>query len=722
MKSPADKLNDKRQRKDKQLRFTVTFFGALVLFTLILLVTHLVSQALPLAMRPSMSETASISIQGLPGLSQSQILTSGDLLENQPLIVQEGDCRISMFVLTEQLTLQPFHDYIRPCEHSTQVITEQEQQYVVDVSAAGQLRILEVQAISLPAQNPAGSEHTQPAHTPTVSFALPMSTWQSRMEWEVGLSDTWAVATVKTPDTIFVRWVNRANPTLVYDHTFASAHRVLALPGSGVMLVNNKTLLEQYTVGGTHTDQLIREPVINWFRVAKDRSVIIETADHVFTRWVLHNQNGSMKYRPSWSIVAPDNTSATSVSVHATTNALMLLTNNKQVLLINRVTGEIVNTQSVEQQYEQAFWFGRNLYFSSETDVSIYQVHWLSGITTWSSLFSPHLYEGYEEAATVWQSSSGSDFQETKYSLVPLLMGSLKASLLALIIAIPLSIGAAIYTAYFCQTRIRYWLKPAIELLEAIPSVLIGFVAAIWLAPMAERVLFAFAFFLFVIPVLLLAVAYFQHRVSRWLPLKLRRGTELIILPISALLLGYFSMHWMPDWLFAVLEINGFDVLSGHSQSPIGKTTIVVALALGVAIAPTIYSLAEDAINGVPQHLKHASFALGATRLQTLHHIVFQIAMPGILAAIMMGFGRAFGETMIVLMVTGNTPVADWSLLEGLRALTANLAIELPEADVNSVHFQVLFFTACILFGFTFVVNTFAELLRQRLRRGSRYD
>lgn len=95
--------------------------------------------------------------------------------------------------------------------------------------------------------------------------------------------------------------------------------------------------------------------------------------------------------------------------------------------------------------------------------------------------------------------------------------------------------------------------------------------------------------------------------------------------------------------------------------------------------------------------------------------------MPGILAAIMMGFGRAFGETMIVLMVTGNTPVADWSLLEGLRAMTANLAIELPEADVNSTHFQLLFFTACILFGFTFLVNTFAELLRQRLRRSSRY-
>ena len=95
---------------------------------------------------------------------------------------------------------------------------------------------------------------------------------------------------------------------------------------------------------------------------------------------------------------------------------------------------------------------------------------------------------------------------------------------------------------------------------------------------------------------------------------------------------------------------------------------------------------------------------------------MLHVALPGIVAAIMLGFGRAFGETMIVLMVTGNTPISSWGLIEGLRALTANLAIELPEAEVTSAHYQILFFTACILCLFTFMVNTIAELLRQRLR------
>ena len=165
------------------------------------------------------------------------------------------------------------------------------------------------------------------------------------------------------------------------------------------------------------------------------------------------------------------------------------------------------------------------------------------------------------------------------------------------------------------------------------------------------------------------------------------------------------------------MGVDGFALLASGSDSPIGKTTIVVAIALGIAISPSIYSLAEDAINGVPEDLKNASFALGATRLQTLMHVVLHVSLPGIIAAIMLGFGRAFGETMIVLMVTGNTPISSWGLIEGLRALTANLAIELPEADVSSAHYQILFFTACILFAFTFVVNTIAEVMRQRLGR-----
>lgn len=259
-------------------------------------------------------------------------------------------------------------------------------------------------------------------------------------------------------------------------------------------------------------------------------------------------------------------------------------------------------------------------------------------------------------------------------------------------------------------------------MLEAVPSVLIGFIAAIWLAPMAEQFLFSFAFFLIVVPFVLIAVAFVQRPVADRLPAKLRRGAELGFALLGVFILGFISVVWAPEWFFSLINVDGFDMLAAESDSPIGKTTIVVAIALGVAISPSIYSIAEDAIGGVPDELKHASFALGATRLQTLKYIVLHVAFPGIMAAIMLGFGRAFGETMIVLMVTGNTPISSWGLIEGLRALTANLAIELPEADVSSAHYQILFFTAGILFVFTFVVNTIAEFTRQRLRSRSYYE
>ena len=440
------------------------------------------------------------------------------------------------------------------------------------------------------------------------------------------------------------------------------------------------------------------------------------------TRWVLQNTDGKMRYYPTWTTTLPEKQLPADVAAHATTNGLALLTKQQQVLLMNRVTGEVVSHFRNAMPQSHISWYGKRLYLWSDSGVSVEKVNWLTGITTWSSLFSPQQYEGYQEDGTIWQTTSGSDYQETKYSLVPLLIGSLKASVLALIIAIPVAVGAAVYSAYFSRAALRHWLKPALELLEAVPSVLIGFVAAIWLAPMAERVLFSFAFFLVVVPLILFAAAFVQNRVARKLPHVLRQGTELVVLPLMVFCLGYVSMQWAPEWIFGLAGVDGFEALSASSETPVGKTTIVVALALGVAISPTIYSLAEDAISGVPDYLKHASFALGATRLQTLQYVVLQMAMPGILAAIMLGFGRAFGETMIVLMVTGNTPVSDWSLLEGLRALTANLAIELPETDVQGAHYQILFLTACILFGFTFIVNTLAELLRQKLRVNARHD
>jgi len=146
------------------------------------------------------------------------------------------------------------------------------------------------------------------------------------------------------------------------------------------------------------------------------------------------------------------------------------------------------------------------------------------------------------------------------------------------------------------------------------------------------------------------------------------------------------------------------------------RNAMVVGVAMGFAVIPSIFSIAEDAIFSVPRQLTNGSLALGATTWQTLVRVVLLTASPGIFSAVMIGFGRAVGETMIVLMATGNTPVMDLSMFQGMRTLSANIAVEMPEAEVASTHYRILFLAALVLFMFTFVFNTLAELVRQRLR------
>ena len=161
----------------------------------------------------------------------------------------------------------------------------------------------------------------------------------------------------------------------------------------------------------------------------------------------------------------------------------------------------------------------------------------------------------------------------------------------------------------------------------------------------------------------------------------------------------------MPLWLSKELGVS-------YDQ----RNAIVVGLAMGFAVIPTIFSIAEDAIFAVPRHLTNGSLALGATPWQTLIRVVLLTASPGIFSAIMIGMGRAVGETMIVLMATGNTPVLDPSLFQGMRTLSANIAVEMPESELNSTHYRVLFLAGLVLFLFTFMFNTMAEVIRQRLR------
>jgi len=692
--------------------------------TLVILITHLIIQALPLAYRPSLNFIATYTIP-----EDERIVSAGDFLNSQPLLVQEQDCRLSLKQLDENV-LVGIHDYIRPCEYVLSAHTDRGENYIVDVSPNAQVRVLPVRSFIIDDKEAvntlARTAQTGPASI--MSFSLPKETWSEREEWDFTLSSKWAVVSISSGDSVFVRWINRQQPTTFIDKRFNNVARTVLLPGSESVLLqfdemlfinrlrdDDTTLLPVAGVEALTLDEQVLFPL------AKGRTFfLMNRKSETLTRWVFSKSENGLTFEQTYHISLPGE-SVIDVAEHASINLVAVLTNKQRLLLINRVSGDVLSEQKLDNSAADIIWYGNKLYGFSDNTVSVWEGKNLSGITTWASLFEPQHYEGYESEGTVWQTTSASDYQEAKFSLTPLLIGSIKASLLALIIAIPVAIGAAIYTAFFAKSRLRNLLKPAIELLEAIPSVLIGFIAAIWLSPKAEQFLFSFAFFLIVIPFVLIAVALVQRQVANYLPKRLRHGAELVFALGGVFVLGVISVEFAPSIVFSLIGVEGFSVLAAESDSPIGKTTIVVALALGVAISPSIYSLAEDAINGVPMDLKHASFALGATRLQTLLHVVLHVALPGIVAAIMLGFGRAFGETMIVLMVTGNTPISSWGLIEGLRALTANLAIELPEAEVTSAHYQILFFTACILFLFTFMVNTIAELLRQRLRSRQHY-
>ncbi|HSH29086.1 MAG TPA: ABC transporter permease subunit [Thiohalobacter sp.] len=337
---------------------------------------------------------------------------------------------------------------------------------------------------------------------------------------------------------------------------------------------------------------------------------------------------------------------------------------------------------------------------------------------SWSSLWGRVWYESYDAPAYIWQSSSASNDFEPKFSLTPLAFGTLKAAFYAMLIGTPLAILGAIYTSYFMAPKMRGSIKPTIEIMEALPTVILGFLAGLWLAPYLEDHLPGVFSLLISMPFGVLLFAWFWHRLPERIRTTVPAGWEAALLIPVVLFWSWFSLGLSPlleTWLF------GGDMRL-WLKSELGldfdqRNSIVVGLAMGFAVIPTIFSIAEDAIFNVPRHLTTGSLALGATPWQTLTRVVLLTASPGIFSAVMIGMGRAVGETMIVLMATGNTPVMDMNIFQGMRTLSANIAVEMPESEVAGTHYRVLFLAALVLFLFTFVLNTLAEFVRQRLRR-----
>jgi phosphate transport system permease protein len=326
-------------------------------------------------------------------------------------------------------------------------------------------------------------------------------------------------------------------------------------------------------------------------------------------------------------------------------------------------------------------------------------------------------YEGYGQPEYVWQSTGATDDFESKLSLVPLIFGTIKGTVYAMLFAIPISILAALYTSQFVHPSVKAKIKPTVEIMAALPSVVIGFLAGLYLASVVEKNLVAVFVMMILMPIFGTSGVILWRFLPRAVSLRLRAGMEVVLIVPLVFAAGWIAVQIGPSvegWLFGGDARSWLQATFGLTYDQ--RNCLVVGLAMGFAVIPIIFTIAEDSFTSVPSNLTAASLALGASRWQTAVRVVLPTASPGVFSAVMIGFGRAVGETMIVLMATGNTPVMDWSIFNGIRTLSANIAVEIPEAPHGGTLYRTLFLAAAVLFLMTFVINTIAEVIRQRLR------
>lgn len=257
--------------------------------------------------------------------------------------------------------------------------------------------------------------------------------------------------------------------------------------------------------------------------------------------------------------------------------------------------------------------------------------------TRWRYILRAHQWSGYTKPERIWQPVG----TIPKYNIIPLLIGSLKTTLVGLAFAVPLSLAAALYVSQLAPPGWKEWVKPGIEFLSGIPSVVMG----------------AFAF-----------------------------------LVLAGFLQGLFGYRF---------RLNAF----------------VAGIALGLTAVPLIFSIAEDALTSVPRSYVQAALALGASKWQTAWDIVLPAAAPGVFAAVVLGFGRCIGETMVVLIASGNASVVSWNIFDSTRSLTATIAAEMAEAVNGGHHYRVLFMLGTLLFAVTFGTNLVGDIVMQRLRQ-----
>lgn len=269
---------------------------------------------------------------------------------------------------------------------------------------------------------------------------------------------------------------------------------------------------------------------------------------------------------------------------------------------------------------------------------------------------------------SIWENIAGSVWQpvgkEPKYGIFPLLVGTLKVTFIALLLATPLAIFAAIYTAFFAKRSLREWIKPIVEILAGFPSVVLGFFCLVTIV----------------------------------------RGVNLITtflqpaLDVLAQGIG-FILPFAKQFFQEALTISEF-----HYSAFVG------GIGLGLAVIPIIFTITEDALSAVPKSYREASLALGATEWETAFKVMLPAALPGVVAAVLLGIGRAFGETMIALMATGNAALISWNMFHPIRTLAATIGSETGEVQWGSLHYNILFFLGILLFVVSFTINAITEL------------
>jgi phosphate transport system permease protein len=424
-----------------------------------------------------------------------------------------------------------------------------------------------------------------------------------------------------------------------------------------------------------------------------------------------------------------------------------------------------------------------------------------------SQLLGEVWYEGYPAPERAWQSTGGTD-AEPKLGIWPLVFGTLKGTLYSILIAAPIALLAAVYTSEFLEARRRARIKATIEMMASLPSVVLGFLAALVIARFVEHALTTTIAAFALVPFCLLLGARLWQLLPQGLALRMSGlprvaaiavataagllaaaalggpleralfsgrahdgkemadvrawladpkfgdaagGLMVLLLPLAVFAVAVVSTlfvapwlrrvstGWSPlrcagadlvryllaaaaavgaAWLVAVLLADsGVDARAGFLGRYEQRNALIVGFVMGFAIVPIIYTLAEDALSSVPVALRAASLGAGATHWQTAFRVVIPTAMSGLFGALMVGLGRAVGETMIILMASGNTPIDQWNAFNGFRSLSANIAIEMMEAAKNGALYRTLFVTALVLFGMTFVVNTAAEMVRRRFRK-----